>query len=54
MEGDNDTESEFEEEEGVSKTTVSESSREAKLKELLHKINSMEIKLFSDATKVFV
>ncbi|XVE52806.1 hypothetical protein DITRI_Ditri02bG0153700 [Diplodiscus trichospermus] len=58
MEDDNDTESEFdgedEEEEGVSKTTVFESSREAKLKELLHKINSIEMKLFSDATKEFV
>ncbi|XWS10328.1 hypothetical protein CRYUN_Cryun39dG0066900 [Craigia yunnanensis] len=56
MERDNDTESEFEgeEEEGISKTTVSESSREAKLKELLHKINSIEIKLFSDSTKEFI
>ncbi|XP_022717540.1 uncharacterized protein LOC111276058 isoform X2 [Durio zibethinus] len=58
MECDNDTESEFEgggeEEEGVSETSVFESSREAKLKELLHKINSIEIKLFSDATKEFV
>ncbi|XP_017980621.1 PREDICTED: uncharacterized protein LOC18594767 isoform X1 [Theobroma cacao] len=56
MEGDNDTESEFEgeEEEGVPKTIVFESSRSAKLKDLLHKINSIEIKLFSDATKDFV
>ncbi|XVF18198.1 hypothetical protein REPUB_Repub11eG0001000 [Reevesia pubescens] len=56
MEGVDDAECEFEgeEEEGVSKTTVFESSREAKLKELLHKMNSIEIKLFSDATKEFV
>ncbi|GMI77626.1 EMBRYO DEFECTIVE 2788 [Hibiscus trionum] len=57
MASDNGTESEFEgeQEEGVSKTTVIESSSfEAKLDELLHKIKSIEIKLFSNATKEFV
>ncbi|XVF79543.1 hypothetical protein PTKIN_Ptkin14bG0231500 [Pterospermum kingtungense] len=56
MEDDNGFESEFkeEQEEGVSKTIVFESSWEAKLKELLHKISSIEIKLFSNATKEFI
>ncbi|KAG4202113.1 hypothetical protein ERO13_A05G328616v2 [Gossypium hirsutum] len=56
MEGDNDTESEFEgeQEEGVTKTAVPELSLQAKLNDLLHKIKSIEIKLFSDATKEFV
>ncbi|KAK5833528.1 uncharacterized protein LOC108453030 isoform X2 [Gossypium arboreum] len=56
MEGDNDTESEFEgeQEEGVAKTAVLELSLQAKLNDLLHKIKSIEIKLFSDATKEFV
>ena len=50
--GDDDYESEVEEEE-VPKFEL-KVNNEAKLKELLHKINSVEIKLCSDATKEFI
>ncbi|KAK8989349.1 hypothetical protein V6N11_063781 [Hibiscus sabdariffa] len=57
MASDSGTDSEFEggQDEVVSKTTVNESSSfEAKLDELLHKLKSIEIKLFSEAAKEFV
>ncbi|PON51517.1 Nucleolar pre-ribosomal-associated protein [Parasponia andersonii] len=49
---DDDYDSEVEEEE-VPKFEL-KVNHEAKLKELLHKINSLEIKLYSDATKEFI